>query len=109
MTPLRDFSQLRSFLLRGCQILFLSVRDAKLRARAGGMHNCLPRAFVRWCMCEHAPSISLPGFCTPPPGARDIKTLAGTTGLANVCAGTEHLNAGKVGQESATRMFCSLA
>lgn len=74
-------------------------RNAQLRGR-------LPRAFVRWCMCEHALSISLRLFVclffSPPD---DIKTLAGKTGLANACAGTEHTNADKVGQESTTRMF----
>lgn len=39
-------------------------------------------------------------FFLPP---HDIKTLAGKTGLANACAGTEHMNADKVGQESTTR------
>lgn len=88
---------------------FLYVRDVKQHGWAGEMRNSEGDCHVHLCVgaCVSTPSPYLRTclfvfFSFPP---HDIKTLAGKMGLANACAGTEHMNADKVGQESTTRMF----
>lgn len=104
MTPLRDF--LSSFFLCGCQTRCSAAartgwRNVQLRGR-------LPRAFVRWCMCEPAPPLHIAALVCLSPHP-DIKTVARKTVVASVGAGSERMSADKVGQESTTRMLCSWA